>query len=56
MTTPVLSLEILQTPGLVQLQAAVLPTPSVVAVLRYANVTTHLTDRLATGQKDFRFP
>ena len=52
---PVLALEILQKPGLVQLQAAVLSAPAIVTLLRHADVTTNLTDRLATGQKDLRF-
>ncbi len=48
---PVLALEILQTPGLVQLQTAVLPAPSVVTLLRHADVTTDLSACLPRARR-----
>ncbi len=53
--TGVLTLKLLQTPGLVNLQAAMLPTPTIVILFRYFDMPAYLANRLALRQENICF-
>ena len=46
----ILLLELLQPPGLIDLEPAVLPAPTIVTLLRYSDALTDLADRLSLSQ------
>ena len=53
--TGVLTSKLLQTPGLVNLQAAILPTPTILTLFRYSDMPAYLANRLALRQENLCF-
>jgi hypothetical protein len=54
LSTSILLLQVLQAPGLIDLQPPVLSAPPIVTLLRYPNAPTDLPDRLALRQEHLR--
>ena len=53
--TGVLTLKLLQTPDLVNIQAAILSTPPIVTLFRYSDMPAYLANRLALRQENLCF-